>query len=144
MVAAMPWLTVVFAVAFAAWALYVSLVEHPARLSIDPAAAVAQFRASYRLAALYQASFAALGLIAGIIASATSGDAVWAIGGLVVGTAIPFTLIVIRPTNRRLLGADHVGENARHLLVRWGRLHWVRSVLGVLAVAVLALRIRLD
>ena len=68
----------------------------------------------------------------------------WAIGGLVVGTAIPFTLIVIRPTNRRLLDTDYVGENARHLLVRWGRLHWVRSVLGVLAVAVLALRIRLD
>ena len=93
----MPWLTIVFAVVFAAWALYVSLVEHPARLSIDPVAAVAQFRASYRLAALYQASF-----------------------------------------------ANHVGENARHLLVHWGRLHWVPSVLGILAVAVLALRIRLD
>jgi len=140
----MPWLTIVFAVVFAAWALYVSLVEHPARLSIDPVAAVAQFRASYRLAALYQASFAALGLTAGVIASATSGDTVWAIGGVVVGTAIPFTLIVIGPTNRRLLGTDHVGENARHLLVHWGRLHWVRSVLGILAVAVLALRIRLD
>src|SRR5439155_22119718 len=70
MVAATPWLTVVFAVAFAAWALYVALVEHPARLSIDPVPAVAQFRANYRLAALYHASLAALGLIGGLVAAA--------------------------------------------------------------------------
>jgi len=79
-----------------------------------------------------------------MIASATSGESVWAVGGVIVGTAIPFTLIAIRPTNRRLLGAEVVGEHARHLLVRWGRLHSVRSLLGVLAVALLAVRIRLD
>jgi len=140
----MQWLTVASAVVFAAWALYVSLVEHPARLRIDPAAALAQFRESYRAAAPYQASFAALSAIAGMIASATSGESVWAVGGVIVGTAIPFTLIAIRPTNRRLLGAEVVGEHARHLLVRWGRLHSVRSLLGVLAVALLAVRIRLD
>src|SRR5262249_61430273 len=101
MVAAMPWLTIVFAVVFAAWALYVSLVEHPARLSIDPVAAVAQFRASYRLAALYRASFAALRLTAGGIASAKSGDTGWALGGVVGGTALPVPPLVIRPAHRR-------------------------------------------
>jgi Domain of unknown function (DUF1772) len=144
MVIAMQWLTVVSVVVFTTWALYISLVEHPARLRIDPVAALAQFRESYRLAAAYQASFAALSVIAGAMAFATSGEPVWAVGGVAVGAAIPFTLIAIRPINRRLLGGDHVGGNARPLLVRWGRLHWVRSLLGVLAVAVLALRIRLD
>ena len=140
----MQWLTVVSALVFTTWALYISLVEHPARLRIDPASALAEFRESYHRAAAYQASLAALSVIAGLMASATSGEAVWALGGVVVGTAIPFTLIAIRPTNRQLLGGEHVGENARQLLVRWGRLHWVRSLLGVVTISVLALKITLD
>jgi len=79
-----------------------------------------------------------------MLASATGGEAVWALGGVVVGTAIPFTLIAIRPTTRRLLGGGHVGGNPRPLLVRWGRLHCVRSLLGVVAISVLALKITLD
>jgi Domain of unknown function (DUF1772) len=137
------WATVITAVAFAAWALYVSLVEHPARLASPPTAAQAEFRQSYRRAAPYQASFAALSVIAGIMATAMSREGVWASAGVIVGLAIPFTVIVIAPTNRRLLGADLPADRVSALLVRWGRLHWIRSLLGVLGVAVLASRIRL-
>jgi len=138
------WLTVLAAVVFATWALYVSLVEHPARLASPAAAAQAEFRESYRRAAPYQASFSALSAVAGIVATLMGGGGVWASAGVIVGLAIPFTLIVIMPTTRRLLGADLPAESVGTLLTRWGRLHWVRSLLGVLGVAILASRIRLD
>jgi hypothetical protein len=48
---------------------------------------------------------------------------------------VPFTLIVIRPTNTRLLDPhrDRRSAETRDLLESWGRLHLVRSVLGVVA-----------
>ena len=144
MLIAAQWVTVFTAVVFAAWALYISLVEHPARLASPAAAAQAEFRESYRRAAPYQASFSALSALAGIVASVMSHERVWGMAGVIVGLAIPFTLIVIRPTNRPLLGADLPRDGVVPLLVRWGRLHWIRSLLGVLAVAILASRLRLD
>ena len=48
---------------------------------------------------------------------------------------VPFTLLVIRPTNERLLSPDRdLGSpETLHLLEQWGRLHAVRSVLGLAA-----------
>jgi hypothetical protein len=58
----------------------------------------------------------------------------------VLGLVIPFTLIVILPTNKRLLdpGLDRSSAEAAALLARWGRLHAVRSVLSALAFGLLA------
>jgi Domain of unknown function (DUF1772) len=54
-----------------------------------------------------------------------------------LGSVIPFTLIVILSTNKRLLSKelDRQSAEAEHLLERWGRLHAVRSVLSGLALA---------
>ena len=48
---------------------------------------------------------------------------------------MPFTLIVIVPTNRRLEDPDldTTSQLARRLLVRWGHLHAIRSGLSLLA-----------
>src|SRR5207244_10313742 len=57
--------------------------------------------------------------------------AAWALGGVVVGAAVPFTLLVVMPTTRRLLASAPLDDrDAGALLRRWGRLHWVRSGLG--------------
>jgi hypothetical protein len=117
---------------FAGGALYISLVEHPARLGAGIPIALAEFRPSYRRAAPWQASMAAISLLAGVGAALTTATLAWAVGGLAVGAVIPFTLLAIMPTTRRLLGADPVSEDeAAQLLHRWGRLHWVRSWLGL-------------
>ena len=52
-----------------------------------------------------------------------------------MGSVIPFTLIVILPTNKELLSPklDRRSAQAGQLLARWGRLHTVRSVLSGLA-----------
>ena len=50
---------------------------------------------------------------------------------------MPFTLLVIMPTNARMLAIrpkDAVPET-RILLLRWGKLHWVRNLFGAAAVA---------
>jgi len=52
-----------------------------------------------------------------------------------MGSVIPFTLIVILPTNKQLLSPtlDRRSAQTSQLLVRWGALHAVRSVLSALA-----------
>jgi len=136
-------LTVASAGLFSLWALYVSLVEHPARLSTPVAAGVAEFRESYRRAAPWQAGAAALSFVSGVVASRLTSEWVWGVGGLLVGLAIPFTLLVIMPTNRQLLHGAPSESEAATLLARWGHLHWVRSLLGLAALLLLCSRVRL-
>jgi hypothetical protein len=54
---------------------------------------------------------------------------------VLLGSVIPFTLIVILPTNKQLLSAalDRRSAETERLLARWGMLHAVRSVLSGLA-----------
>ncbi|MBC8752316.1 DUF1772 domain-containing protein [Paraburkholderia sp. WC7.3b] len=49
---------------------------------------------------------------------------------MLIGSVVPFTLIVIRPTNAQLLmqGRDLTSAATRTLLEKWVRLHAVRSV----------------
>jgi uncharacterized membrane protein len=123
---------------FAGGALYVSLVEQPARMTLEARAAAEQFRVSYRRAAPWQAATAVICALSGVLASVSGAPWTWAVGGLLVGLAVPFTLIVILPTNKRLLGADAADDTERRaLLVRWARLHWIRSALGTLGLLIL-------
>jgi len=119
--------------AFTAWAVYVAVVEHPARLDSGVACARAQFRPSYRRAAPWQASFATIALVGGAAAALLSARLAWLAGALAIGAAIPFTLVVIRPINLRLLSTEPLEDGeALALLRRWGRLHTVRTVLGAI------------
>ena len=126
---------------FAGAAIYVSLVEHPARLECGPALAIAEFGPSYRRGAVMQASLAVVGCLAAVAAWIQGSATSVLIAGLLLGAAVPFTLIVILPTNKRLLdaGLDRGSPEAAALLARWGRLHAVRSVVSGVAFLLLAL-----
>ena len=137
MIGPLATLAIISAIMFTTWALYVSLVEHPARLQSGSGPGRAQFQASYRRAAPWQASFALLACIGGAITGYLSGRWPWLVGADGHGAVVPFTLIAIKPTNQALLGATPLQDTeTRLLLERWGRLHVVRTLLG--AVAVLA------
>jgi hypothetical protein len=76
-----------------------------------------------------------LGLLASLAAWLAGASFWWLIAGILLGIVIPFTLIVILPTNKRLLSPtlDKQSIEAERLLARWGRLHAIRSVLSGLA-----------
>jgi hypothetical protein len=124
---------------FAGAAIYISFVEHPARLECGTELAATEFGPSYRRATLMQASLAAAGLLAALAAWAQGRGVGVLIGGLLLGLVIPFTLVVILPTNQLLLdpGLDRGSAKAAALLARWGRLHAVRSAVSALAFVVL-------
>jgi uncharacterized membrane protein len=124
---------------FAGAAIYITFVEHPARLECGTALAATVFGPSYRRAAIMQASLAALGFVAAVTAWGQRGALLILIGGALLGLVIPFTLIVILPTNKRLLDPtlDRGSAEAAALLARWGRLHALRSVASGLAFVLL-------
>jgi len=120
---------------FAGAAVYVNLVEQPARLSCGIGPAIAQWAPSYRRATLMQAPLAAGGSLLALLTWWLGGGTSWVVGGLMLFLVVPFTLIVIMPTNDRLLsdGLDRSSPEAERLLRRWGHLHAVRSGLSVAA-----------
>jgi len=127
----------VAATLFAGAALYISLVEHPARMKLDDRSALAQWKPSYGAATPLQAGLALLSLILGLWAWWKAGDDGLLVGALLIGAAVPLTLVVISPTNRRLLATPDqaAGQESRSLLERWGRLHRIRTLLALAAVA---------
>jgi hypothetical protein len=97
--------------------------------------AATEFAPSYRRATILQASLAAVGLVSSVAAWFAGAAFRWVVAGVLLGSVIPYTLIVILPTNKRLLGPllGTRSEETERLLARWGRLHAVRSVLSGLA-----------
>ncbi|MGH7517081.1 MAG: DUF1772 domain-containing protein [Gemmatimonadales bacterium] len=124
---------------FAGAAIYITAVEHPARLACGTALAVREFAPSYRRAAIMQAALAVLGFLAAIGAYWQANHGGLLLGGLLLGAVVPFTLVGIAPITRRLLAPHLLPDSAEAgaLLRKWGQLHAVRSILGDLAFTVL-------
>lgn len=121
---------------FAGAAFYVSAVEHPARLALDPAALLAQWKPSYKRGTLMQAPLALLGAVFAVLAFLGNYEWRWLLGAALMFANWPFTFAVIMPTNRRLMAMSGAEPEARMLIERWGRMHAVRTALGVAATAV--------
>ncbi|HEY1401021.1 MAG TPA: DUF1772 domain-containing protein [Terriglobales bacterium] len=120
---------------FTGAAVYITFVEHPARMECGVEIAATEFSPSYHRATAMQASLAALGLLGSIAAWIAGATFWWLIAGALLGLVIPFTLIVILPTNKQLLSPalNRKSPEAGQLLVHWGALHSTRSVLSALA-----------
>ena len=73
-------------------------------------------------------------------------DAWVAVGAISLGAVVPFTLVVILPTNKQLLdpALDPRSEKAAALLARWGRLHMMRSTLSTVAFVVFLIRLAIS
>jgi len=119
----------VCAALFAGSALYISLSEHPARMRLDD------------LAAIVQALLALVGGVLGI-AAWYRWQSNWFLlaGGVLLFTNIPFTVQATWRINGKLeaLVLDRRSTEARALLPEWEKLHHVRTVLGLLATALIA------
>jgi Domain of unknown function (DUF1772) len=124
---------------FAGAALYITAVEHPARMSCGTEVALREFAPSYKRATVMQAALAVIGCLTGLGAAWQGESPMVAAGALLLGAVVPFTLIVIFPTNARLLdpALDPRSTEASQLLRRWGQLHAVRTVLSTLSFLIL-------
>lgn len=133
-------LAFIFTGLFAGAALYVSLVEHPARMANTLGVALAEFRPSYRRAAVMQVILAVVG-VAGAIGAYFLGRGISTlVAGIVLATVIPYTLIAIKPINQQLLDETRTAQtpDTQVLLEKWGSLHMVRTVASLLALVILA------
>src|SRR5260370_38632272 len=117
---------------FAGAALYLNLVEHPARMECGTELAATEFPPSYRRATILQVSLALIGALCGTLAWLQDRSLSWLIASALLLSVIPFTLFVILPTNKQLLdpSLDRRSENAHLLLTSCGRLHAVRTVVS--------------
>ena len=120
---------------FAGAALYINLVEHPARMELETRMAALQWAPSYKRATWMQAPAALISFCFGAAAWFLGAGPGWLVAALLIGTVVPVTFLIIMPTNRQLLasGCDLSSPQTRALLMRWAKLHAIRTVLSLLA-----------
>jgi uncharacterized membrane protein len=123
---------------FAGASIYINLVEHPARMQAGTRTALAEFAPSYKRATVTQVSLAVAGFLSALAAWRSGADARWLLGGGLLVSVVPFTAVVILPTNKRLLDPATANDLdlAEELLTRWGKLHAVRSILSLVSLLI--------
>jgi hypothetical protein len=128
-------LALVFAALFAGAAFYINFAEQPARLNLEPKQLLKQWAPSYKSGFIMQSTLAVLSGLAGIYTYTQTQDWRWIIGAVLILANWPYTLLVIMPTNKKLLATNEadINENTVQLIRHWGKLHAVRTILGLSA-----------
>ena len=123
---------------FTGAAIYVNVAEHPARLKLDDAALLTEWKPSYNNGRIMQAGLAAASGLLAIIAFFFGWNYRWLLGALLILAPWPYTLYIIAPTNKTLMAVEpaNVGPNARAMIQKWGWLHAGRSAMGAAATLV--------
>jgi hypothetical protein len=128
-------LALISATAFAGASAYINAVEQPARIELDAHALLREWRISYTRGTVMQVSLAVIAIALGSVSFAKDNDWRWLCGTLVLLALLPWTLLCVMPINRRLMSmsalADH--ERVRSEVQKWGRMHAVRTAIGVAA-----------
>jgi len=131
-------LALVAAAVFLGAALYVNVAEQPARLLLDDRSALAEWKPAYKRGFSMQGPLAVVGFLLGLLAWWQTSDWRFLLGATLMIANWPYTLVAIMPTNNKLMAMplDQAGPESRTLMESWGRLHAVRTGLGILATVV--------
>jgi hypothetical protein len=82
-----------------------------------------------------QSSLAAASGVLGLVAAWMTKDWRWVMGAALIIANWPYTLLGMAPTNNKLKGISEndAGPISRAIIETWGRLHAVRTSLGIAA-----------
>jgi hypothetical protein len=129
-------LALLTAAMFTGAALYINVVEQPARLGLDHRALLMEWKPAYKRGTAMQAPLAIVGFLLGMAAWWQTGHVGWALGALFMIANWPFTFFAIMPTNNRLMLLDPsmAGPESQAMIERWGSLHAARTAFGFAAV----------
>jgi hypothetical protein len=83
-----------------------------------------------------QAPLAIVGFVLAIVAWWMTGRLAFFIGAILLVANWPWTMFGIMPTNKVLMAteSEEASPQSRALIVKWNRLHSVRTALGCLAI----------
>ncbi len=135
MLAYIQFITVFSATLYAGLAIYINVVEHPARMNLKTKPAAQEWAPSYRRATILQAILSAFAVAGGMTTWLLIGGVMWAAGTIIMALVIPVSLLLILPVNYKLTDPerDKKSDRTRELLSQWGYRHTVRTVLSVIA-----------
>jgi hypothetical protein len=128
------------ACAFVGVALYINIVEQPARMTLAPRAMMREWTPSNRRGFILLSALAVISTILAFADYARTGDIRWTIGGAIMLASWSYAYYVIVPVNV-WLNALQPGAPAtalRELMRDWGLLEWGLTAIGLWACGVFA------
>ena len=128
------------AASFLGAAIYIGLVEQPARLRLGSRAMIKEWTLSNRRGTLLLSVFAVVSAILAYIQFRSNGDVRWLIGGTIVLASWPYAYFVMMPVNIWLfvIPPGRTVSAARQLMRDWGLLEWGHALIGFAAVCAFA------
>jgi len=128
-------LSLIASALFSGAAIYVNVGEQPARLHLGYQALLTQWKFAYKRGLAMQAPLALIGCILGLLAGWQTRGRLWLFGAAILATNWPYTLLVIAPVNKQLkrIHSAGAGPESHALIEKWGKLHAIRSALGLAA-----------
>ena len=123
------------AAAFLGAAIYIGLVEHPARLKLGARAMVREWVVSDHRGTILLTTLSLVSAALAFIQFRISGDVRWIIGGLAILTSWPYEYYVLVPLSIWLYAVppEKKSAPARKSMRDWGLLEWGYALIGLAA-----------
>jgi hypothetical protein len=128
-------LALLVAGAFTGAAFFINFAEQPARLALDDRALLAEWKIAYKRGFVMQATLAVLGSLLGLLAWDLTHRLMFFTGAVLLFVNWPWTMLVMMRTNKPLMATlpENAGQETRTQIMKWNRLHAVRTLLGFLS-----------